>query len=414
MPNKPQNVIFLKGNDRSASWDDEIMIAIDEDNIPDSINKYNISDLKSSFPDFGEETWKFGYLSYDFKNKLEQLHSRTPSFLNVQEFCFLNPGFIWKQKGENKEVVLNKYDYDSTRINEILRKYTTIPTSSPLSALAVRPRLSRKAYLKQVMRIQERIRLGDIYELNFCMEFFAEDVDLDPFAVYKRLNDVSDAPFSAFCRFGDLYIISASPERFLKKSGSHLLSQPIKGTRRRGNSAEEDEQLRKELLNDEKERSENVMIVDLVRNDLSRVAQKGSVKVDELFGIYSFPQVHQMISTVSCELNPTASFYDIIKATFPMGSMTGAPKVRAMELIDEFENSRRGLYSGAVGYITPQGDFDFSVIIRTILYDSKQRRLSFSVGSAITSLSDPEKEYEECLLKAKALIDALNAKIVNE
>jgi para-aminobenzoate synthetase component 1 len=409
----PSNFLIIKENDESPYGDDGIIIAIDEEDTLKNANKGDINHSKIGFPDFNHKTWKFGYFSYDYKNKLEQLYSANLPFLDVPDHYFLDPGFVIREKKGRREVLKNDYEFDNQYIDDILTAFTSNRASS-IPPLSIYARQSRRSYLEQVEKIKGHIQAGDIYELNFCMEFYAEDVHIDPFVIYNRLNKVSKAPFSAFCRFGDLYVISASPERFLKKSGPRLLSQPIKGTRRRGIDTKEDDQLRKELLKDEKERSENVMIVDLVRNDLSRVARKGTVKVDELFGIYSFPQVHQMISTVSCELNPKASFHDIIKATFPMGSMTGAPKVRAMELIDEFENSRRGLYSGAVGYITPEGDFDFSVIIRTILYDSKQHRLSFSVGSAITALSDPEKEYEECLLKAKALIDALNANIVNE
>jgi para-aminobenzoate synthetase component 1 len=202
--------------------------------------------------------------------------------------------------------------------------------------------------------------------------------------------------------------MSASPERFLMMDGDKLVSQPIKGTIKRGENSEDDERLKRELFSSDKERTENVMIVDLVRNDLSRIAKRASVKVDELFGIYSFRQVHQMISTVSCEVKDGITFTDIIKSTFPMGSMTGAPKVSAMKLIEEYESTKRGLYSGAVGYITPDGDFDFSVVIRSVMYNAENRYLSFMVGSAITAGCDAEKEYEECLLKAKAMFEAVN------
>lgn len=199
----------------------------------------------------------------------------------------------------------------------------------------------------------------------------------------------------------------ASPERFLKKEKDLLVSQPIKGTAPRGRNAKEDMQLKKELFTDAKERSENVMIVDLVRNDLSHVAAKNSVKVTELFGIYSFSTVHQMISTVTARLGKDYHFTDALRYTFPMGSMTGAPKVRAMQLIEQYEDTRRGLYSGAVGYITPERDFDFNVVIRSILYNKQEQYLGFMAGSAITSGSIPEKEYQECLHKAQAMKKAL-------
>nr|MBA3971024.1 anthranilate synthase component I family protein [Bacteroidota bacterium] len=241
-----------------------------------------------------------------------------------------------------------------------------------------------------------------------CQEFFAENVVIDTSSVYKKLNTISSAPFSAYCKFGSHYVLCASPERFLQKCGNTLISQPIKGTIKRAENPKEDEKLKIELRSNKKEQSENVMIVDLVRNDLSRIAQKGSVKVNELFGIYSFKQVHQMISTVSCELKEGLTFTDILKTTFPMGSMTGAPKVSAMKLIEQYETTKRGLYSGAIGYIRPNGDFDFNVVIRSILYNADKKALSFMAGSAITDKADAFQEYDECLLKAKAMFEVLS------
>jgi para-aminobenzoate synthetase component 1 len=243
--------------------------------------------------------------------------------------------------------------------------------------------------------------------MNFCNEFYSIGYKIDAAKVYCKLNEISKAPFSAFYRSGSHYLISSSPERFLQKKNNVLISQPIKGTRRRSVDPREDLTLRKQLAEDLKERTENVMIVDLVRNDLSKIAKRGTVKVDELFGIYTFLQVHQMISTVSCELRENISFADILRATFPMGSMTGAPKIEAMKIIDRQEAAARGMYSGCVGYIDPEGNFDFSVVIRSILYNETESYLSVSAGSAITISCDPEKEYEECLLKADAMFRAL-------
>ena len=206
----------------------------------------------------------------------------------------------------------------------------------------------------------------------------------------------------------DYSIFSGSPERFLKKVGSKLISEPIKGTAKRGLTKTEDEELIKSLVSDPKERAENVMIVDLVRNDLSKIATKNSVQVEELCQIYSFETVHQMISRISCDIKESASFTEIIKATFPMGSMTGVPKIRAMELIEEHESFKRGVYSGSIGYIKPNGDFDFNVVIRSLVYNRKNNYLSCSVGGAITIQSDPEKEYEECLIKVKRILDGMN------
>jgi para-aminobenzoate synthetase component 1 len=275
------------------------------------------------------------------------------------------------------------------------------------STVKIESRITKQEYIAAVKELQKHIRRGDIYEVNFCQEFYSENAVINTAEVYQNFNSISSAPFSAFCKFDNHYVLSSSPERFLQKRGNTLISQPIKGTRKRSGNSIEDNQLKYDLLNDTKERSENVMIVDIVRNDLSRIAKKGTVKVDELFGIYSFKQVHQMISTISCEVKESVSFSDIIRATFPMGSMTGAPKISAMKLIEQYESSKRGLYSGALGYISPDGDFDFSVVIRTILYNEEKKYLSFMVGSAITDKANAEQEYEECMLKAKAMFEVL-------
>jgi para-aminobenzoate synthetase component 1 len=243
--------------------------------------------------------------------------------------------------------------------------------------------------------------------MNFCYEFFNENAEIDPFDTYKKLNELTSAPFSCFGKFNKNYILSGSPERYISKNKLKITSQPIKGTIARGANEIEDLVQIKNLKTNEKERSENIMIVDLVRNDLSKIAEKNSVKVDELCGIYTFETVHQMISSVSATIKPNISFIDILKATFPMGSMTGAPKIRAMELIEKYESTKRGVYSGCVGYVKPNGDFDFNVIIRTLLYDSKKKYLSCMVGGAITSKSREKEEYQETLLKAEALLQAL-------
>ncbi|RZL40790.1 MAG: anthranilate synthase component I family protein, partial [Pedobacter sp.] len=271
----------------------------------------------------------------------------------------------------------------------------------------INQKISKAQYIKQVNGLKEHIIRGDIYEINFCQEFFAEHAVISPVETFELLNAISPTPFAGYFKVNHQYILSATPERFLCKRGSKLISQPIKGTAKRSSVFAEDEQIKINLKNDIKEQAENVMIVDLVRHDLTKSAVKGSVKVKELFGIYTFPQVHQMISTISCELNPDIHFVDAIKSAFPMGSMTGAPKVEAMKLIEEFEASKRGVYSGSFGCITPSGDFDFNVIIRSILYNQENKYLSFQVGGAITFQSEAEKEYDECLLKASAILTVL-------
>ena len=203
------------------------------------------------------------------------------------------------------------------------------------------------------------------------------------------------------------YLLCSSPERFLQKINDQIISQPIKGTRKRGKTAEEDNALIDQLRQSEKDKSENIMITDLVRNDLSKTARKASVKVEELCEIYSFDRVHQMISTISSKLDDKFNFVDVLKTTFPMGSMTGAPKLKSMELIEKYEVTKRSLFSGAFGYITPNADFDFNVVIRSILYNKVNESISVMVGGAITINSDAEDEYEESLVKGKAMIDVL-------
>jgi para-aminobenzoate synthetase component 1 len=354
-----------------------------------------------------------GYFGYDLKNQLENLKSRNPDQLHFPDVYFVEPEWIidFDQSESLGDALIIRGNGDAGSLLNQLRLFDpgTNQTVAPIGPVATTCRVTPDEYQATVGRIQEHIRAGDVYELNYCVEFFAENAQLDPLAVYHALNKRSPMPFSSFLKIGDHYVIGASPERFLKKSGNRILSQPIKGTIRRGQTAEEDDALRAYLFHSEKERAENLMIVDLVRNDLARSAETGTVQVDELFGIYGFQQVFQMISTVSMTLRPTVSWAEAIQNAFPMGSMTGAPKVRAMELIDELEVSRRGVYSGAIGYITPDGDFDFSVVIRTLLYDAQHRYASFSVGSAITYDADPAQEWDECLLKAKAIRDVLES-----
>jgi len=352
--------------------------------------------------------WKFGFITYDYKNQIEKLNSKHYDGVNFPERQFFTPQILFKISTNELEVLYDSKLYKLSDIKRIVSEINELPIQEDaLQEIKVVPRISRENYLNTVNELKKHIQLGDIYELNYCQEYFAEGVVINPTAIYLALNKKSPTPYSCFVKSDDNYLMSATPERFIQKSGEHIISQPIKGTVKRGVNIEEDELLKRQLFNDVKERSENVMIVDLVRNDLSKIAKKGSVKVDELCGIYTFPQVHQMISTVSGEVEASVPFDEIIKATFPMGSMTGAPKIKAMELIEQYEKTKRGLYAGTVGYINPTGDFDFNVVIRSLQYNKKESYLSFIVGGAITALSDPEKEYEECMLKAKAMLEIL-------
>ncbi|MFO7977728.1 MAG: anthranilate synthase component I family protein [Bacteroidales bacterium] len=363
-------------------------------------------DLKN-FSDKHQD-WLFGYLSYDLKNQLEDLDSSNHDGLGFAQIHFFRPVILIIPKAG--EVLIgclpgfgpfSDPDQVYQQINAFARP--SVP-SRPVKPVA---RVSKARYLEQMEAIHNHIHLGDIYEMNYCVEFFDRQALIDPYLTYGKLNKLSPTPYSVFYKLDDKYLMCASPERFLKKQDDLLISQPIKGTAPRGATPEEDRRLREDLFTNPKERSENVMIVDLVRNDLSKVAEKNSVAVAELFGIYSFATVHQMISTVTARLGKDHHFIDALRHAFPMGSMTGAPKVRAMQLIEQYEDTRRGLFSGAVGYISPDKDFDFNVVIRSILYNQQAQYLAFLAGSAITAASIPEQEYQEVLIKAQTMMKAL-------
>lgn len=357
-----------------------------------------------------EHSWKVGYISYDYKNNIEELTSNHTDNIGFDEEFFFTPELLFQISKNTIEVLYNEDIYTEKKVLEMLNEVgnSKIITTSNI-AIKTQPKITKQTYLDNVEHLKSHIQQGDIYEINYCQEFYANEVEINPIELYFKLNKKSPTPYSCFVKHNHNYLLSASPERFIKKQGNKISSQPIKGTIKRGATLEEDEQLKNKLQTDPKERSENIMIVDLVRNDLSKIATRNSVKVEELCEIYTFPQVHQMISTISAEAKPEVDFKTIIHALFPMGSMTGAPKIRAMELIEQYEHSKRGLYSGTVGYIKPNGDFDFNVVIRSILYNSSSKKISYFVGGAITSLSEPEKEYEECLLKAKAINEVLSS-----
>lgn len=363
--------------------------------------------LKQLYEQHGD--WLFGHLSYDLKNETEDLTSANTDHIGFPDCCFFIPEVVLQLS--DRELLIGTFgNRHESVFDEICGIEPGIEANPPLTT-PINSRITKPAYLHIIKQLQQHILRGDCYEINFCQEFFAEPVSIDPLQVYNSLSSASPNPFAAYYRTGQQYLLCASPERYLKKEGDRIYSQPIKGTAKRNlQDAGEDVRNKEYLYNNPKDRSENVMIVDLVRNDLSKICSAASVQVDELFGVYSFPQVHQMISTVSGRLRSDIHFIDAIKATFPMGSMTGAPKKRVMELIEQYEQTRRGIFSGAVGYITPDGDFDFNVVIRSIMYNAANKYLSFQAGSAITFYSDPEKEYEECLLKAAAIKNVLGDK----
>lgn len=346
-----------------------------------------------------EQDWLFGHFSYEY-NTPQNLRMQIPHPAGFSDAFFFRPDHVLHLS--NQELTIESYSRDP---ETIFREIGNIKIKEGVQhSIHCTPRTSREDYLQTIQHLLSHIQDGDCYEINFCQEFFAENTTLNPAAVYRQLTRLSPNPFSCYYKEKNAHLLCASPERWLKKAGNELLSQPIKGTLKRDlNNLDADKQLRDQLSNSLKDKSENVMVVDLVRNDLSQVCKAGSVKVSELFGIYSFPQVHQMISTITGELLPGKGMKEIIHSGFPMGSMTGAPKKRVMELIRQYEPIERGIFSGAVGYIKPNQDFDFNVVIRSILYNDANKYLSYLVGSGITIYSDPEQEYQECLLKAKAI-----------
>ena len=401
-----EEIVWLDSNQRlhsHATYDAVLAVDAFTGIQTDALNGFE------KLKDYQEVTkdWIFGYLSYDLKNDIEPPSSENFNGLNFPDLYFFQPKklFLFKDKSvtiKYLNCICDEVESDLVTISS----FSKTAESKVSNNIKIESRVSKASYIEKVTAMLSHIKRGDIYEANFCQEFYAI-AQLNPLETYFSLNSISQTPFATFLKNGNQFLLSSSPERFIKKEGSIITSQPIKGTTRRSDNSNEDEDLKFALTNDQKERSENIMIVDLVRNDLSKIAKKGTVKVTELCEIHSFKQVHHMISTVEAEVLPTVSAVGIIAAAFPMGSMTGAPKISAMTIIEELEETKRGVYSGAVGYFSPQGDFDFNVVIRSILYNASNSYVSFSVGSAITSKSTPEKEYEECLVKAKAMRSVL-------
>ncbi|MFZ4800037.1 MAG: anthranilate synthase component I family protein [Bacteroidia bacterium] len=349
----------------------------------------------------------FGFLTYDLKNQIEDLISNNFDGIQFPSLYFFVPEHIFIIN-KNGEIIFKSNLFNN--MEEWLESIEKFEQNSIATSrkTVLKQRVSKEIYLENIEKIKEHIIAGDVYEMNFCMEFFDDDAAIDPIEIYKQLQKASPVPFGSFVKYFDKYLACASPERFILKQEEKLFSQPIKGTIKRNLTDEkEDNHLKDLLLHSEKERAENLMIVDLVRNDLAHSSKTGSVKVEELFGIYSFKQVHQMISTVSSTISENMDLVDAIKNAFPMGSMTGAPKVIAMEFIEQYEATKRGLYSGAVGYFAPNGNFDFNVVIRSIQYNKTNKYLSLMVGGAITFDSIATNEYEECLLKAQATMQVL-------
>jgi para-aminobenzoate synthetase component 1 len=356
--------------------------------------------------------WLLGYFSYDLKNELEPLlASCNPDLSGFKHFCFFRPRYIIKKKGDNWHLGYDTSCDTAESSNRFLLEIKKIKvTNEELPSLNFKPNVTRRSYLEKVKKLKNHIRRGDIYEVNYCIDFFAEAVQMNPAAVFEKLLELAPMPFAALLRCRNSFLLGSSPERYMRKRGARIISQPMKGTAKRNEESDDDFRVMKQLAVSDKERAENIMIADLVRNDMSKIAARGTVKVDDLCSVFPFPGVYQMVSTISAQMHGDANWFDPIRHSFPMGSMTGAPKISAMQIIDKYEKNSRGLYSGAVGYITPELDYDFNVVIRSFLYNQERGYLSYTVGSAITDACDASLEYEECLLKAGALRSVFSKK----
>lgn len=355
--------------------------------------------------------WIFVHFSYDLKNCIEKrLKSEHQDPIGFPLMTLFVPEFVGIIEGGKSKLLQQHLTHNT--ITEI-----PIPETTPLENANInspKPNLIfqedliyEEPYTNALTQIHHHLQQGDIYEINYCLPFQGAGKIKDPAEFWWSMQRQNQAPFSGLYRHKNSWLMCCSPERFICKEKNKIISQPIKGTSKRDPDPTLDLMLKNQLQNNKKEQAENVMIVDLVRNDLGKIAQTGSVQVDELFGAYSLKSVHQLISTVSATLKDNTPFSTILKACFPMGSMTGAPKIRAMEIIEELEFFSRGLYSGSVGYISPSGNFDFNVVIRSILYNSSTDIFLYPAGGAITANSKIEKEFDECMLKAQSMKTAL-------
>ena len=357
-----------------------------------------------------KEDWYFGFLGYNLNSESQFPHNKEKkSTIQFPSLHFFRPRWVVMRQEADWQIGYSSSQDTNESALEFIQKIEDAEPKLKTNKTQVEatPSLDKESYIKAFHQIQKEMHRGNIYELNFCIEFSAESVKLEPTSTFIKLMELSPMPFSAFVKHNEKYAFCASPERYLMKEGKKLYSMPMKGTAPKGNNAQEAENERKKLGQSEKERSENIMITDLVRNDLAQTSVPGSVKVEELCGIYDFPHLFQMVSTISSKVRADKTWIDAIKDSFPMGSMTGAPKLNAMQLIDKYETTSRGLFSGAIGYITPEKDFDFNVVIRSLFYDQENKRISFWAGSAITDQANAEDEYAECLLKTEIITKRL-------
>ena len=372
------------------------------------LNEFESLSKADGFIDQHNGKYVFSCISYDVKNSIEKLTSSNSDFISFPYAIFWTAKLVLTIVDDQFVIIEgggNDIDFDEVEV------FVSAFMKEQEASLAVQnvqfhPSISKEFYLTKIDQAKEQIQLGNVYELNFCQQFVASNVkEINSSLLFHRLHKMTEAPFSVYVKWMNWEVFCGSPERFIQRKGSKMITQPIKGTIQRGKTSLEDKQFINQLSTNPKEISENMMITDLVRNDLSKIALKGSVCVEELIGVHTFKTLHHLISTVACELNEEVTFSTVFEAMFPMGSMTGAPKLSVMKITEELESFKRGIYSGTIGCIHPSGDFDFNVVIRSLVYNQTLRTLSCAVGSAITIESDPESEYNECLTKVKRIIE---------
>ena len=372
------------------------------------LNEFESLSKADGFIDQHNGKYVFSCISYDVKNSIEKLTSSNSDFISFPYAIFWTAKLVLTIVDDQFVIIEgggNDIDFDEVEVfvSAFMKEQET---SLAVQNVQFHPSISKEFYLTKIDQAKEQIQLGNLYELNFCQQFVASNVkEINSPLLFHRLHKMTEAPFSVYVKWMNWEVFCGSPERFIQRKGSKMITQPIKGTIQRGKTSLEDKQFINQLSTNPKEISENMMITDLVRNDLSKIALKGSVCVEELIGVHTFKTLHHLISTVACELSEEVTFSTIFEAMFPMGSMTGAPKLSVMKITEELESFKRGIYSGTIGCIYPSGDFDFNVVIRSLVYNQTLRTLSCAVGSAITIESDPESEYNECLTKVKRIIE---------
>jgi para-aminobenzoate synthetase component I len=353
-----------------------------------------------------------GYFAYDMGHHIEKLPRTAVDDVNIPDSCFGLYDSIIAVDHQTKTtyIIANGInEKPETEVEELKRKINNISAHSfidnpGLACSEIQSNFTKEAYMKAVQRVKDYIRSGDIYQANLTQRFKCHTEEA-PFSIYSRLRQLNPAPFACYMNFGEGHILSSSPERFIRIQDNIIETRPIKGTKPRGGTAEEDRANKEELLSSEKDKSELLMIVDLERNDLGKVSKTGTVKVSELFYLEEYATVHHLVSTVTGEMKDNIDAIDVIQAAFPGGSITGAPKIHSMEIIDELEPTQRNIYTGSIGYLGFNGSIDLNIAIRTIVM--KEGTAYFQAGGGIVWDSDPELEYEETLHKAKALFKTL-------